>query len=203
MNDEEEDYVESPYAAEMQRRREYTQDGLSASESHKPMANVIWQASHADEGTISATGADIVAKALIMAGYGKIATERPQEPSALPSYQWRVVGVGWGGDRMGSELAMRHYARTHGGELQRRNTEWETVPLVAPKPAPDPEPELWKISPGSIMQIPEPETDWDDVERVLYAWELRDNGPSHFSRGLHLLAHLKRGGTLEEYGMPR
>lgn len=42
----------------------------------------------------------------------------------------------------------------------------------------------------------------DDVEYVLNQWLLEDKGPSHFDRGLHLLAHLKRGGTLEQYGLP-
>lgn len=35
------------------------------------MAKVIWEASRADEGTISATGADIVASALAHAGFGQ------------------------------------------------------------------------------------------------------------------------------------
>jgi hypothetical protein len=41
-----------------------------------------------------------------------------------------------------------------------------------------------------------------EVEAVLNAWLLEDKGPSEFDRGLHLLSHLKRGGTLEEYGLP-
>ena len=37
-----------------------------------------------------------------------------------PVYQWRATGCAWGGDRMGAEAAMRHYARMHGGRLERR-----------------------------------------------------------------------------------
>jgi hypothetical protein len=42
-----------------------------------------------------------------------------------------------------------------------------------------------------------------EMEAVLNEWLLEDKGPSEFDRGLHLLAHLKRGGTLVEYGLPR
>lgn len=216
MADEEEDYVESPYAAEMQRRREYTQDGLSASESHKPMAKVIWEASRADEGTISATGADVVAKALIMAGYGKLGQERPSCDQCSGSYpRDRWPGDQYDGhwdtcpNRPCGARAVGGYCIMPRGHNQGRadvpdnHMSREQAWKVGVSFTIGPEPELWKISPGPIMQIPEPDTDWADVERVLLAWELHDNGPSHFSRGLHLLAHLKRGGTLEEYGMPR
>lgn len=43
---------------------------------------------------------------------------------------------------------------------------------------------------------------FDEVEKVLNEWLLEDVGPSVFDRGLHILAHLKRGGTLEQYGRP-
>ena len=41
------------------------------------IAKVIWETSRADEGTISALGADNVASALVAAGFGQ---EAPQEP---------------------------------------------------------------------------------------------------------------------------
>lgn len=50
------------YAAKLtaEERKRYHQDAL---------ANLIWQTSRNDEGTISATGANIIAKAIIGAGY--------------------------------------------------------------------------------------------------------------------------------------
>lgn len=124
---DEEDYAPTPAQVEFQKRLEYTEDGLDAIDSHRPMAQVIWETNHRDEDGLSVTGADNIAKALIMAGYSKLSHELPQEPQPVPSYQWRVVGAVWGGDRMGSEDAMRHYARMHGGTLQRRVADWETV----------------------------------------------------------------------------
>jgi hypothetical protein len=43
---------------------------------------------------------------------------------------------------------------------------------------------------------------FQEVATVLNEWLLLDVGPSRFDRGLHLLRHLGRGGTLEEYGLP-
>ena len=46
-------------------------------EAHEPWAKVIWETSRADEGTISATGANIVAKALLAAmGRGELKVPR-------------------------------------------------------------------------------------------------------------------------------
>lgn len=81
---DDEDHEPTPAQVEFQKRLEYTEDGLDAIDSHKPMANAIWLANHRDEGGLSATGADNIAKALIMAGYGKLSQEGPQEPRALP-----------------------------------------------------------------------------------------------------------------------
>lgn len=47
-------------------------------------------------------------------------TPRPDRAEPTPAYQWRAAGCVWGGDRMGAEAAMRHYARMHGGRLERR-----------------------------------------------------------------------------------
>lgn len=41
-----------------------------------------------------------------------------------------------------------------------------------------------------------------EIADLLNLWEWADNPDPHFSRGLHLLQHLARGGTLEEYGEP-
>lgn len=37
---------------------------------------------------------------------------------------------------------------------------------------------------------------------LLRRWEVADGNIGRFDRGLHLLGHLARGGTLEEYGEP-
>lgn len=40
------------------------------------------------------------------------------------------------------------------------------------------------------------------VAELLRRWEVADGNIGRFDRGLHILAHLARGGTLEEYGEP-
>lgn len=44
--------------------------------------------------------------------------------------------------------------------------------------------------------------DWTAVVNLLHEWGVADGDLGVFSRGLHLIAHLERGGTLEEYGRP-
>lgn len=46
------------------------------------------------------------------------------------------------------------------------------------------------------------EPDWQEIISVLNDWEGFDGNLGRFSRGMHLLGHLSRGGTLEEYGRP-
>lgn len=43
---------------------------------------------------------------------------------------------------------------------------------------------------------------FQDAESLLNDWLLEEKGASHFDRGLHLLGHLARGGTIEQYGRP-
>lgn len=50
----------------------------------------------------------------------EIPAEIRERAEPTPAYQWRAAGCVWGGDRMGAEAAMRHYARMHGGRLERR-----------------------------------------------------------------------------------
>lgn len=57
------------------------------------MAKVIWDTSRFDEGTISATGANNVARALIAAGYGVFRPEQPSSPPALAIVPGRVMEI--------------------------------------------------------------------------------------------------------------
>lgn len=50
----------------------------------------------------------------------EIPAEIRERAEPTHAYQWRAAGCVWGGDRMGAEAAMRHYARMHGGRLERR-----------------------------------------------------------------------------------
>lgn len=43
---------------------------------------------------------------------------------------------------------------------------------------------------------------YDDIANLLMRWNVHEGRIGQFDRGLHLLAHLSRGGTLEEYGEP-
>lgn len=64
---------------------------------------------------------------------------------------------------------------------------------------------LYATLSGEVPQLPTapPIPSWDDLRRILNAWETHDHGLGSFSRGLHLLHHLETGGTLEEYGYPK
>lgn len=44
--------------------------------------------------------------------------------------------------------------------------------------------------------------EYDDIADLLMKWNVHDGRLGQFDRGLHILAHLSRGGTLEEYGQP-
>lgn len=45
-------------------------------------------------------------------------------------------------------------------------------------------------------------SEYADIADLLRRWEVADGNIGRFDRGLHLLGHLARGGTLEEYGEP-
>lgn len=44
--------------------------------------------------------------------------------------------------------------------------------------------------------------DWDQIINALHVWEVHDGNLGRFSRGLHLLGCISRGGTVEGYGRP-
>lgn len=84
------------------------------------------------------TGSAILGAAMLapmFSGGIKAAAEREdtlgREARETPPivYQWRATGCAWGGDRMGVEASMRHYARMHGGRLERRIAAgpWEPI----------------------------------------------------------------------------
>jgi len=78
------------------------------------LAGLIWHISHGDEGTISGTGANIIAKNLIALGYGRIPTIR-LHTSSEPDMEVRAELI-----NEGYELAMAQ----HIAEDPTRAEEW-------------------------------------------------------------------------------
>lgn len=74
------------------------------------IANLIWETSHADEGTISATGANIIADAILRAfTVTAQADDRPSSPEVVEDAELVVFDplpiVGWSGRRWPYDLA--------------------------------------------------------------------------------------------------
>ncbi len=195
MMHEDEEYEPTPAQVEFQKRLEYTEDGLDAIDSHKPMASVIWVANHRDEGGLSVAGADNIAKALIMAGYGKVSQEPPQEPRPVPEDDRGVL------ERLSDDIynffssifagfglttpdlqdgAMGPKTRAVGEEIISRvgrTDAWYIPPRmvdVGPRGEdgardPNEDSSVWDITPGRIVVSPDPEPmiDYDRLQRTI------------------------------------
>lgn len=61
--------------------------GNPMSAERDALAQIIWETSRADEGSISATGANIVSAAILAAGYRKVPSEPMDEnPAQVPAW---------------------------------------------------------------------------------------------------------------------
>lgn len=59
---------------------------------------------------------------------------------------------------------------------------------------------LGRLSNDEGREVTKPS--YTEIADLLRRWEVADGNIGRFDRGLHLLGHLARGGTLEEYGEP-
>jgi hypothetical protein len=131
---------------------------------HQPLAKLIWEASRRDEGSISAMGADYVAKEILVAlerGELKLpATEKPQEPWALPdeSLNGAMIAKGqrsvvlW---MLGSDDISNSQSGTLYRFVQKVAAHFgiNTRTVAAEERS---EPQRWDISRQPLMVVPEP-----------------------------------------------
>jgi len=117
-------------------------------ESHEEMAQVIWEASRADEGSISATGANVIAKALQAEGFGKISQELPSWPRLVPNADYQ--GQVW--EYEDGHKLYRGMEVPPPGE----NDVWQQMDpfMFRPTTVSDGEEDDWKPGPGRVLEIP-------------------------------------------------
>jgi hypothetical protein len=124
------------------------------------IAKLIWETSQADEQSISATGADIIADALVHRGYGFLTEALTQRTRAIIEYIT---------NELSDDLSPQGVAVYLDSEFAERFPEEVAWANAHPVDLGEREAQPWQVKPGRIMEIPPGPLDRiaDSLEQLL------------------------------------